>query len=161
MTQFTPCLWGDFDICLFTILSSLFNFLCQLAKYKLSPFLNSVQKWMWWRCKRVVCVFVSDEVHVNYLNTDVPCHCQTENFYPSYKAALRDVSPSAAHITYNTAHRLKSCIIYSILTSPYENNGIYLTHVNLYTAAQVANSVFSFLGCKIMGNVVLYTTLRI
>lgn len=35
-----------------------------------------------------VCVCVSNEGHVSYLSTDVPCQCQTETFYLPNKAVL-------------------------------------------------------------------------
>lgn len=50
-----------------------------------------------------VCVCVSDEGHVNYLSTDLPCHCQIETVYPSNKAALMFHSLSRAH-THTAQH---------------------------------------------------------
>lgn len=62
----------------------------------LSPLLNSflmkmlkIQKKEWCLCPFVcVCVCVSNEGHVSYLSTDVPCQCQTETFYLPNKAVL-------------------------------------------------------------------------
>lgn len=67
-------------VCLLFYLSNLFDFyLMSVGKIK-TQFSNSENDCGGNATERGVCVCVSDEGHVNYLSTDVPCHCQTETF---------------------------------------------------------------------------------